>query len=208
MDNDAHCAALAESAAGAEKGTNSSVTITLGTGVGSGIIIDGKVYSGFNFAGGEIGHTVIVVDGEPCGCGRKGCWESYASATALIRQTKQAAKENPESAINKLVDGDMNKVDAKTAFDAAKLGDKTGEMVVKQYIRYIAEGIINVINIFMPEVLVIGGGVCKEGDYLLNPLKEIVKEGVYSKEEIPQTEIKIAQMGNAAGIVGAAMLGA
>lgn len=208
VDNDANCAALAESAAGAAKGTNSSVTITLGTGVGSGIIIDGKVYSGFNFAGGEIGHTVIVVDGEPCGCGRKGCWESYASATALIRQTKQAAKENPESAINKLVDGDMNKVDAKTAFDAAKLGDKTGEMVVKQYIRYIAEGIINVINIFMPEVLVIGGGVCKEGDYLLNPLKEIVKEGVYSKEEIPQTEIKIAQMGNAAGIVGAAMLGA
>lgn len=208
VDNDANCAALAECVAGAAKGTNSSVTITLGTGVGSGIITDGKVYSGFNFAGGEIGHTVIVVDGEPCGCGRKGCWESYASATALIRQTKQAAGQTPESDINKLVDGDMNKVDAKTAFDAAKLGDKVGEMVVKQYIKYIAEGVINVINIFMPEVLVIGGGVCKEGDYLLNPLKEIVSKGVYSKEEIPQTKIKIAQMGNAAGIIGAAMLGA
>ena len=208
VDNDANCAALAESAAGAAKGTSTSVTITLGTGIGSGIIIDGKVYSGFNFAGGEIGHTVIVVDGEQCICGRKGCWEAYAAATALIRQTKCAAKENPESIINKLVDGDLDKVDAKTAFDAAKLGDKTGEAVVKQYIRYIAEGVINVINIFMPEVLVIGGGVCKEGDYLLNPLKEIVSAGVYSREEIPQTQIKTAQLGNDAGIVGAAMLGA
>ena len=208
VDNDANCAALAESAAGAAKGTSTSVTITLGTGIGSGIIIDGKVYSGFNFAGGEIGHTVIVVDGEQCTCGRKGCWEAYAAATALIRQTKCAAKENPESIINKLVDGDLDKVDAKTAFDAAKLGDKTGEAVVKQYIRYIAEGVINVINIFMPEVLVIGGGVCKEGDYLLNPLKEIVNAGVYSREEIPQTQIKTAQLGNDAGIVGAAMLGA
>ena len=208
VDNDANCAALAESAAGAAKGTSTSVTITLGTGIGSGIIIDGKVYSGFNFAGGEIGHTVIVVDGEQCTCGRKGCWEAYAAATALIRQTKCAAKENPESIINKLVDGDLDKVDAKTAFDAAKLGDKTGEAVVKQYIRYIAEGVINVINIFMPEVLVIGGGVCKEGDYLLNPLKEIVSAGVYSREEIPQTQIKTAQLGNDAGIVGAAMLGA
>lgn len=208
VDNDANCAALAESAAGAAKGTSTSVTITLGTGIGSGIIIDGKVYSGFNFAGGEIGHTVIMVDGEQCTCGRKGCWEAYAAATALIRQTKCAAKENPESIINKLVDGDLDKVDAKTAFDAAKLGDKTGEAVVKQYIRYIAEGVINVINIFMPEVLVIGGGVCKEGDYLLNPLKEIVSAGVYSREEIPQTQIKTAQLGNDAGIVGAAMLGA
>lgn len=207
VDNDANCAALAESTAGAAKETKSSVTITLGTGIGSGIIIDGKVYSGFNFAGGEIGHTVIVVDGEQCTCGRKGCWEAYAAATALIRQTKAAAKENPESIINKLVDGDLDKIDAKTAFDAAKLGDKTGEAVVKQYIRYIAEGVINVINIFMPEVLVIGGGVCKEGDYLLNPLKDLVNAGVYSKEEIPQTQIKTAQMGNDAGIVGAAMLG-
>ena len=163
VDNDANCAALAESAAGAAKGTKTSVTITLGTGIGSGIIIDGKVYSGFNFAGGEIGHTVIVVDGEQCTCGRKGCWEAYASATALIRQTKRAAVENPESAINKLVDGDLDKIDAKTAFDAAKLGDETGEAVVKQYIKYIAEGVINVINIFMPEVLVIGGELVKKG---------------------------------------------
>ncbi|MDQ2087616.1 ROK family protein [Herbivorax sp. ANBcel31] len=207
VDNDANCAALAESVAGAAKGTKCSVTITLGTGIGSGIIIDGKAYSGFNYAGAEIGHTVIEMDGEQCTCGRKGCWETYAAATALIRQTKKAAEQNPDSIINKLVDGDMYKVDAKTAFDAAKLGDKTGKMVVERYIRYIAEGIINVINIFMPEVLVIGGGVCKEGDYLLDPLKDIVKKGVYSQEGLPQTQIKTAQMGNAAGIVGAAMLG-
>ena len=105
LDNDANCAALAESVAGAAKDAETSVTITLGTGIGGGIIIGGKIYSGFNFAGGELGHTVIVVDGEQCTCGRKGCWEAYASATALIRQTKKAAGDNPESHINKLVEG-------------------------------------------------------------------------------------------------------
>ncbi|HOQ37627.1 MAG TPA: ROK family protein [Acetivibrio sp.] len=206
LDNDANCAALAESVAGAAKGSDISVTITLGTGIGGGVVIDGKIYSGFNFAGGELGHTVIMVDGEQCTCGRKGCWEAYASATALIRQTKKAAQENPDSLINKLVDGDLSKIDAKTAFDAAKQGDKTGELVVGQYIKYISEGLINMINIFMPEVLVIGGGVCKEGEYLLKPLRELIKQGVYSKEDIPQTQLKTAQMGNDAGIVGAAML--
>lgn len=207
LDNDANCAALAESVAGAAKGAKHSVTITLGTGIGGGVVIDGKTYSGFNYAGAELGHTVMVVDGEQCTCGRKGCWEAYASATALIRQTKAAAQENPESLINKLVNGDLSRIDAKTAFDAAKQDDETGEKVVKQYIKYIAEGLIDMINIFMPEVLVIGGGVCKEGEYLLKPLRELIKQGVYSKEEIPQTELRTAQMGNDAGIVGAAMLG-
>ncbi|HHV30591.1 ROK family protein [Acetivibrio mesophilus] len=207
LDNDANCAALAESVAGAAKGAKISVTITLGTGIGGGVVIDGKTYSGFNYAGGELGHTVLMVDGEACSCGRMGCWEAYASATALIRQTKKAAQENPESLINKLVEGDLSKIDAKTAFDAAKQGDKTGEMVVQQYIKYIAEGLINMINIFMPEVLVIGGGICKEGEYLLKPLRELIRQGVYSKEDIPQTVLKTAEMGNDAGIIGAAMLG-
>jgi len=122
-----------------------------------------------------------MMDGEPCTCGRKGCWEAYASATALIRQARKAAEANPDSLINKLVGGDLSKIDAKIPFDAAKQEDKTGEMVVQQYIRYIAEGLINMINIFMPEVLVIGGGVCKEGEYLLKPLRELIKQGVYSK---------------------------
>jgi len=206
LDNDANCAALAESVAGAAKGFTNSITITLGTGIGGGVIIDGKIYAGFNYSALELGHTVIEMGGEQCTCGRKGCWEAYASATGLIRQTKRAAQANPDSLINKLVNNDLSKIDAKTAFDAARQGDKTGREVVDKYIYYLAEGIINVINTFAPEVLVIGGGVSKEGEYLLKPLREIVYKYVYFKEE-PQTKITTAKMGNDAGIVGAAMLG-
>jgi len=206
LDNDANCAALAESVAGAARDAQNSVTITLGTGVGSGVVIDGKVYSGFNYSAAEMGHMVIKMDGEQCTCGRKGCWEAYASATGLIEQTKRAAMENKDSLINSLVDGDLSKIDAKTAFDAAKQGDETGRKVVGQYIKYIAEGLINVINIFAPDVVVIGGGVSKEGEYLLKPLRELVYKDVYFKGE-PQTQIRVAQMGNDAGIIGAAMLG-
>lgn len=207
LDNDANVAGIAESVAGAAKGAKHSVTITLGTGVGGGVVIDGKAYSGFNNAGAELGHMVIVVDGEQCTCGRKGCWEAYASATSLIRQTKVAAENNPDSLINKLINGDFSKIDAKTAFDAAKQGDETGKKVVDQYIKYIAEGLANIINIFSPEIVAIGGGVCKEGEYLLKPLRQLISERVYSVEDLPQTEIKVARMGNDAGIIGAAMLG-
>lgn len=207
LENDANCAALAESVAGAAKGVEHSVTVTLGTGVGGGVVINEKVYSGFNYAAAELGHMVIVSQGEQCTCGRKGCWEAYASATALIEQTKKAAVEHPESIINQLVNGDLSKVNAKTAFDAKRAGDETGTKVVEQYIRYLGEGILNIINIFQPEIIVIGGGVSKEGEYLLQPLREFVATGSYSKEEVPQTQIKVAVMGNDAGIVGAAMLG-
>ena len=207
LDNDANVAALAESVAGAAKGTRHSVTITLGTGVGGGVVVDGKVYSGFNNAAVEIGHAVIIADGEPCTCGRKGCWEAYASATALIRQTREAAENNPGSIINRLVEGDLSKINAKTAFDAKRQGDETGTRVVDQYIKYVAEGLANVINIFQPEVVAIGGGVCKEGEYLLAPMRELIRDRVYSVEDLPQTKITVAQMGNDAGIVGAAMLG-
>lgn len=206
LDNDANCAALAESVAGAAKGVKNSVTITLGTGVGSGVVIDGKIYSGFNYVASEMGHMVIIAGGEECACGRRGCWETYASATALINQTKKAMLKNPDSLIYKLIDGDLTKIDAKVAFDAAKQGDRTGKSVVAEYIGYIAEGLVNVVNIFQPEVLVIGGGVCKEGDYLLTPLRKYVKEYSYCKG-VAKTDIRIAQMGNDAGIVGAAMLG-
>jgi len=207
LENDANCAALAESVAGAAKDVSDSITITLGTGIGGGIVINNKVYSGFNFAGSEIGHMVIVSDGVQCTCGRKGCWEAYASATAIIRQTKEAALKNPDSKINELVGGDLNKVDAKTAFDAARLGDKVGEQVVKQYIKYIAEGLSNSINAFMPAAVIIGGGVCKEGEYLLKPLREMVYSDIYCRGNVPKPEIRVAQMGNDAGIIGAAMLG-
>ncbi len=207
IENDANCAALAESVAGAAKGADSSITITLGTGVGGGAIINGKIYSGFNFAGPEMGHMVIVADGEYCTCGRLGCWEAYASATAIIRETRKAAADNNKSIINKLVEGDLDRIDAKTAFDAAKQDDEEGRRIVDWYIKYLGEGITNIINMFQPEVFVIGGGVSKEGEYLLEPLRRYADEKQYAREEVPHTKIVKAQMGNDAGIIGAAMLG-
>ena len=207
VDNDANCAALAESVKGAAKDYNSSITITLGTGIGSGIIIDNRIYNGFNSAASELGHMVICVDGIECSCGRKGCWERYASATSLILQTKKAVKKDKNSIIHELIDGDLAKIDAKTAFDAAKKNDELGLKIIKQYIHYLAEGLVNTINIFQPEIVLIGGGVSKEGDYLLNPLRMNVEKSIYSHKYIKNTQIGRAQMGNLAGIIGAAMLG-
>ena len=169
IENDANAAALGEALAGAAKGAQSCVCITLGTGVGGGIIIDGKIYGGFNFAGAELGHTVIMVDGELCTCGRFGCWEAYASATALINQTRRAMVNHPDSAMWSIAE-DLDKVNGRTAFDGMRAGDAVAAQVVDTYIKYIATGLINVINIFQPEVLCIGGGICKEGDTLLKPL--------------------------------------
>ena len=206
IENDANAAALGEAVAGAARGAQSCICITLGTGVGGGIIIDGKVYGGFNFAGAELGHTVIVVDGEPCTCGRNGCWESYASATALISQTKSAMQANPDSKMWQ-ISGSIGKVDGRTAFDAMRAGDTAGKQVVDRYINYIACGLVNVINIFQPEVLCIGGGICKEGDTLLKPLEEYIKRERYSKFSSHQTRLCVAELGNDAGIIGAAVLG-
>lgn len=208
LENDANCSALAENIIGEAKGSKDSVSITLGTGVGSGIIIDGKIYSGFNNAAAEMGHTVIVVDGIQCSCGRKGCWEMYSSATALIARTKEMAKKNPGSKINEIVSGKTEKIGGETVFKAAKQGDKVALDIVEKYIIYLAEGITNVINTFQPEILTIGGGISNEGDYLLNPLKDLVSKRVYSRGDIKQTKIKISKMGNDAGIIGAAMIGA
>ena len=202
IENDANAAALGEALAGAAKGTQSCVCITLGTGVGGGIIIGGKIYGGFNFAGAELGHIVINVDGELCTCGRHGCWEAYASATALIRQTRQA---NPDSAMWRIA-GTLDKVDGRTAFDAMRAGDVVGKKVVDRYIQYIACGLINVINIFQPEVLCIGGGICKEGDTLLKPLEAHIAKERYSKFSTHQTRLCVATLGNDAGIIGAANL--
>ncbi len=203
IDNDANCAAWAEAMAGATKGVDDSIAITLGTGVGGGIVVNGKLYSGFNFIGGELGHTVIAVDGEPCSCGRKGCWEAYASATALIRQTKRAAEAHKDSKMwNYTKDG---KFSGRTAFLAAKDGDKAAQEVVDNYVKYVGCGIANMINIFQPEVLVVGGGVANEGDNLLNPVREYVKKETYAKD-IKACRIEKAYLGNDAGIIGAALL--
>ena len=208
IENDANAAALGEYLAGSAKGAKNAVAITLGTGVGGGIIIDGKIYSGSNYAGAELGHMVIVKDGKECGCGRKGCWEAYASATALINMTKEAIRnEKPEfSYMLNLCDDDINNVTGKTAFDAQIAGDPTGKAVVDEYISYLACGITNVINIFQPDVLCIGGGVSKQGDNLLNPVRAIVEAERITKHNDKQTYICTATLGNDAGIIGAAKI--
>lgn len=208
INNDANCAALGEIVAGGAKGCKDCIMITLGTGVGGGIIIDGKIVSGFNSAAGELGHMVTHKGGELCNCGRRGCFERYASATALINETKVAAKYHPESVINELCGGDYEKINAKTAFDAKRQGDIIGTELVENYIRNLGEGVINFINIFQPEVLLIGGGVSNEGEYLLQPLREYVSKYTYANEHIPQTRIERAILGNDAGLIGAAMLDA
>lgn len=202
VENDANAAAYGEFVAGAAKGANNAVCITLGTGVGGGIIIDGKIYAGSNFAGAEIGHTVISVDGPQCTCGRKGCFEVYSSATGLVRMTKEALAAHPESAMK-----DEERISARTAFNYMRAGDATAKQVVDDYIKYLAAGITNTINIFQPDILCIGGGVCNEGDPLLVPMKEIVKREVYTRDSAKNTEIVIAKLGNDAGIIGAAFLG-
>ena len=205
LENDANAAAYGEYIAGAGKGSNHFVAITLGTGVGSGIIIDGKILSGSNHAGGEMGHSVIVMNGEKCTCGRHGCWEAYASATALINQTKQAMIRYPESKMWNLCESIEN-VSGKTAFDAAKQGDTAAQMVVDRYIEYIAVGIANVVNAFQPDMVCIGGGVSKEGDLLVKPIKQIVNGENFARNVTKDVVIKTATLGNDAGIIGAAYL--
>lgn len=205
IDNDANCAALGEAVAGAGNGVKNFVAVTLGTGVGSGIIVDGKIVTGSNDAGGECGHMVIVVDGEDCTCGRKGCWEAYASATALIKQTKAAMLENKDSIMWTLCDS-IDAVNGRTAFDAMRMGDKTGSDVVDKYLKYVSVGTVNLINAFQPDVLCFGGGICNEGDTILNPIREYVERERYSKYAEKQTQLCRAVLGNDAGIIGAALL--
>ena len=210
IENDANAAALAEALSGAAKGTKKSVMITLGTGVGGGIVIDGKVYSGFNHAAGELGHTVIEKGGRPCSCGRRGCWEAYSSATGLINMTREKVNECKIKGIPSLMvdEFDANgRVSARTAFSAMKQGDAVGAEVVREYIDYLACGLTNMINIFQPEVLSIGGGICNEGDNLLKPLLEIIKTEQYTRKSPDKCAVKIAELGNDAGIIGAAGLG-
>ncbi len=206
LENDANAAAYGEYVAGAGKGTNNFVMITLGTGVGGGIIINGRLYSGSNFAGAELGHTIICLEGEVCNCGRQGCWETYASATALIRQTRQAMIKYPESIMWDLCKGSLDNISGITAFDAMRKGDSAGKAVVDKYIYYLAMGLGNVVNIFQPEVVCLGGGVSKEGDNLIIPLKEIVAGENYARNVAKKADIKTAILGNDAGIIGAAYI--
>ena len=201
VENDANAAAWGEYLAGSGKGTNSMIMITLGTGVGSGIIDNGHLLTGAFGKGAEIGHMVIRLNGEKCTCGRKGCFEAYASATALINQTKKAMKENPNSEMWQ-ISKTLSEVNGKTAF-AAK--DKIAEDVVNTYLDHLSEGIVNVVNIFQPEIICLGGGVSNAGENILIPIRKAIKDYSFARFGKKQTEVKIAKLGNDAGIIGAAL---
>lgn len=206
IQNDAACAALGESICGAAANCKDAIMITLGTGVGSGIIVNKRIFNGCDEMGAEIGHTKLVYKGLPCNCGQKGCFEMYGSATALIKQAKNAAQKNPQSIMNDLVGGNLESMNGKIPFDAAKKGDEVAKAVVEQYIDYLAAGISSVIALFRPQAIIIGGGLSAEGDYLINPLKKKLYDCTFSASEIGLPEILTAKLGNDAGIIGAAML--
>lgn len=209
--NDANAAALGEALAGVGKDYPSLVMITLGTGVGGGVIIDGKIFAGgVNCAGAELGHTVIDCGGRQCSCGRRGCWEAYSSATALTAMTKEKMNELKLKGIPSMLfdeEARDGKVTARTSFNAMKKGDRYGKEIVDEYIGYLAVGITNMINIFQPHVLCIGGGVCNEKEYLTRPLIEMVDREQYTRDGKNKTKIVTASLGNDAGIIGAAGLG-
>ena len=206
MANDADAAAFGEFKAGAGRGSEHMIAITLGTGLGSGIIIHSKLYTGFAYGGAEFGHSLLVKDGELCTCGRRGCLEAYASATGLIRMTKRHMESNRDSMMWKLVDGDLNRVSGRTAFDAMRQGDAEGSRVVEIYTECLAEGIVNIVNIFQPEIICIGGGLSKEGDTLLKPINRYIEQYAFSRFADKNTVVRIAELGNDAGLIGAAFL--
>ena len=205
IDNDANVAALGECVFGAAKGLRNVMLVTLGTGVGSGIIIDGKIYRGEYGAGAEAGHMRIVMNGEPCTCGGRGCWEAYASVSALIRQTKAAMEKHPESMMCSIA-AEMGEVNGITSFKAARAGDKAALEVVARYIEYVGTGLVSLQNIFRPQIFLIGGGISKEGEFLTAPLEKFVQDGMFDKETGDPVKIRPAALHNDAGILGAAAL--
>ncbi len=204
IGNDANVAALGEVLAGAAKEYSDAVLVTIGTGIGCGIVMRNELYLGCNGAAGELGHHIIEADGLLCNCGRRGCFELYASATALIRMTREAMQEDRTSKMWEIA-GDLEGANGKTAFDAYRAGDESGIKVVNKFIKYLSAGLVNVVNIFQPEALIIGGGISKEGEFLLNLVSPIIERERYSRGEI-QTKLLIAKLGNDAGIIGASQL--
>lgn len=210
VENDANAAAWGEAVAGAARGTDNSVMITLGTGVGGGIIIDRKVYSGSNFAGAELGHIVIQQGGRQCSCGRRGCWEAYSSATAMIRITQEKLEEcaaaGRDTLMSELV-AQRGRVTGRTACDAMRMGDAAALEVYNEYIKYLACGLTNIVNIFQPQVISLGGGISGEGQSLVDAVSPLVHAEQYGSGIVNLADIRIAKLGNDAGIIGAAFLG-
>lgn len=206
LANDADCAALGEAVAGVAKDYGSILLITLGTGVGGGLIMNDQIFNGADGNGFEPGHTTLILGGVPCTCGRLGCFESYASITGLIRETIEAIALNPTSLMREICGNDFCKVSGRTAFEAAKRGDAAGLAVVEKYAYYVGSGISSLVAALRPHAVLIGGGISNEGDYLLDPVRKVVAETVYSKDTVKPPEIIKASLGNSAGIIGAAFL--
>ncbi|MBQ7521072.1 MAG: ROK family protein [Clostridia bacterium] len=206
MDNDATVAGWAEYQAGVSRGTDSSVFMTLGTGLGGGIVMGGKIWAGAHGAGSELGHLVIEVDGVPCTCGKRGCAERYCSATAIIRMAREACADAPNCLIMRTVEGDMDKINAKVVFDAAKEGDSVALQVFNRFVKYLTIAINNVISFIDPDMIILGGGVSRAGDFLLDAVKAALPEYLFYPT-LKQPELRIASLGNDAGIIGAALLG-
>ena len=206
IGNDANCAVIGETLAGAAKGRNSVVMLTLGTGVGGGIILGGKLFVGGDGMGVELGHTPLVHGGNDCTCGITGCLESYASVTALINQATAAMTKTSDSMLRASAEGNGGKLNGRLIFDCAHAGDPTALAVVDQYEEYLAHGIGGLITVFRPEIFLIGGGLSAQGDYLMNPLNEKLKRYTYSSDIIGAPPVVKATLGNAAGTIGAAYL--
>lgn len=206
ISNDANCAALGEAKAGAAKGVSNVVLFTLGTGVGGGVIVDGRIFEGAHAGGAELGHTTLIMGGEECTCGRKGCVEAYASATALIRDARRAAEKEPGSLMNTLCGGDLDRMNGKIPFDAMEQGDKTAKALVERYFDYLAESVANFVNLFRPDVVLLSGGICNQGRNLTDPLNERLGRLCFGGKKAFVPEIRCATLGNLAGIIGAANL--
>lgn len=206
IDNDANAAALAESVAGASVGCKSSILLTLGTGVGGGVIIEGKPWAGAHGRAGEMGHMILVPDGVPCTCGKSGCVERYCSGTALIREAKQTCCNFPETSILQKAGGNIEKINAKLVIDAAKEGDAPALRVFNSFARYLAMTINNLIWAFDPEIVVLGGGLSYAGDFLLSAVRAFIPLHQMGAP-LPIAPVVLARLGNEAGVIGAAMLG-
>lgn len=205
ITNDANAATLGEGRFGAGKKYKNIVMLTLGTGVGGGVLIDGKIFEGNLGKGAELGHMVVVIDGELCTCGRRGCLESYASATGLIRETKRSMDLHKESLMWKLAE-QYGKVNARVAFESARAGDKYGQELVDNYVKYLGEGLNNYFNIFRPEAVILSGGIANEGEYLTSRLEKYCRERYYGFQGTPGVDIITSELGYDSGKIGAAAL--
>lgn len=206
LSNDANVATLAEQKFGSAKGYSDVIMLTLGTGVGGGMIINNKLYEGYQGKGAELGHIMLILNGRSCGCGRKGCLETYASASGLLKSTKEYMEKYKDSLMWEYCDNDINKVNGLTSFECAKKGDKAANLLIDEYVMYLGEGMLDFCNIFRPQVIVIGGGISNQGDYLKDKLQNYLKEHNYGYEGAPETKVMIASFKNDAGIIGAASL--